>query len=110
MKRQSAETTIVIKNFDVDHVGTYGCEATNEFGNDSKEVTVEIKLAPVITLSPQLLKLQEGQNSSVRCDVTGEKGESKMNWIYDGKYWETSVSILDEIINMSICYRFTIYR
>lgn len=85
---------MIIKNFNSSLVGTYGCKATNKFGDDSKEVTIGIKLAPVITISSQTLKVREGQKSSVRCDVTGVEGESTMKWIYNRKYVETSVSIL----------------
>ena len=93
---------MIIKKFNHNHVGTYGCKASNKFGDDLKEVTIGIKLAPVITMSSQALKLRDGQHSSVRCDVAGVEGESTMKWIYNLNYVTTSVSILGELMNVPI--------
>jgi Immunoglobulin I-set domain len=102
--RQSADTTMIIKKFNVNHVGTYSCKASNKFGDDSKKLTVGIKLAPVLSISSQTLKLQEGQTASVRCDATGVEGQSTMKWAHNLKYVTTAVSILDREILETIGY------
>lgn len=87
---------MIIKKFDLKHVGVYICKASNEFGEDLKEVKVGIKLAPVVTMSSEKLILREGEKGSLRCDITGVDGESTIKWTFNQKPVTTSVSMITE--------------
>jgi hypothetical protein len=84
---------MVIKSFDTEHVGKYTCKADNSLGSVSKEVTVGIKLAPIVTISPQQLEVKEGEKVSVGCSVKDFEGNYTIRWKIGSKNMISSVSL-----------------
>lgn len=71
---------ILIEKFNVEHVGKYICKAQNKLGEAVQEVTITIKLAPVVKVEPKQLTLQDGSIGTLKCTVTGAEAGYKFLW------------------------------
>lgn len=78
---QSTENVFVIKKFDVGYVGNYLCEAKNDLGRDSKNVSLTINLAPVVKVFPDKLTVKKDEIGTLQCMVEGNRGEFKTLWM-----------------------------
>lgn len=87
---------MTIKRFDSENVGKYFCKANNSIGQNSKEVTVGIKLKPILTINPLQLSLKEGDQASVKCVVENAEASSTLKWKVGSNYVTTKVKLLDE--------------
>lgn len=83
---------MVFDSFDQENVGSYVCSAKNNFGGDTKEVKIDIKLAPVLTISHSNLKLKNGEQGSLKCSVVD--GAKNIKWKSGSSDVKNFVSIL----------------
>jgi hypothetical protein len=49
-------------------------------GEASKEVSISIKLAPIVRVVPNKLKLTNGETGLLECVVEGNYGDFKISW------------------------------
>lgn len=75
---------LVIEKFNLPNVGKYTCVAKNYKGQDSKEVSVSIKLpstrAPTVQVLPSLMTLKSGENGTLECKVSNVDSDFKITW------------------------------
>lgn len=72
---------MMIENFSPENVGKYICKAENDIGSDAKDVAVNIKLAPTVTVDPSTINIESGTTGSLKCIVNNADGEFKIVWI-----------------------------
>lgn len=69
-----------ITNFNVENEGMYICRSRNDQNETSKNVSISIKLAPIVEVVPSAIKLKEGDVASLKCDVKNVDGDYKIIW------------------------------
>lgn len=106
--RQSFEANMIIKKFDIEHVGIYICKGNNSLGGDWKSVTIGMKEAPVFNVFPTNLKLREDEKASVRCSVEKVEGNYTIRWKLGSKYVMSKVS--DNLCDVSVRFWSNFFR
>lgn len=71
---------LIIDKFNVEHVGKYTCKSQNNIGQDLKELSITIKLAPIVEVVPHFLNLIEGATGSLKCNIKNVEAGHKITW------------------------------
>uniref|UniRef100_A0A914ZCP1 Ig-like domain-containing protein n=1 Tax=Panagrolaimus superbus TaxID=310955 RepID=A0A914ZCP1_9BILA len=77
-------TLLRVKNVQSKDVGRYSCVAKNKVGRAESDVFLEVIEAPQIVDTPQEIKIIEGQDKTIKCNVKG-KPIPEISWRKDGE-------------------------
>ncbi|XP_068691081.1 hemicentin-1-like [Montipora foliosa] len=73
---------LVIEKVEVSDSGEYSCQALNKAGSASSSVDIEIRVAPVVYVSPQYQTVVEGETSNISCKASGVP-QPKLSWKFE---------------------------
>ncbi|KAL1394552.1 hypothetical protein pipiens_011875 [Culex pipiens pipiens] len=65
---------ITLREVTLDDAGEYECRAENSAGSTSLSASIDVQLAPIITITPPVeeLKIREGDELSIQCTARGK--------------------------------------
>lgn len=81
---------MTVKSFDSANVGEYICIGNNSLGKNFQKVDVNIRLAPIVKMTPQKLELRDGEQASVKCEVESG-GKFSIKWKLGNSYQKSDV-------------------
>ncbi|CAO4383374.1 unnamed protein product [Caenorhabditis nigoni] len=64
--------------------GRYTCRADNQLGRAEQDTYVEISEPPRVVMASDKMRVVEGRQTTIRCEVFGEP-EPKVSWLKDGE-------------------------
>ena len=78
--------SLIIRDALISDTGVYLCNATNKFGSDVRNGTVNVKRKTQIQTKPTKQDIRRGSTASFRCRATSDSSlTQQIDWYKDGQ-------------------------